>query len=260
MWVLAAACSVADSAESVGLPDGCRDSTSSLERVLQSGTLRAGYVVYPPTVVKDSRTGELDGFFIDAIRFIAERMDVDVEFHEAEWRTVLADLQRGKFDVSVAATFRTIPRALGVAFTRPIIFVGDGAVVRRDDRRFERLEDFDTPGVVVAVVEGTSSHDLVRRQFPRATHKVLSTSDMQRPLEEVLAGRADVGISDAPSTRRFAETHPQVVDLFGDEPFEVTAVGWAACQGDFRWLRFLDTALDYVESTGRMRKWQARYE
>lgn len=261
MSFLSAFCTVPEVPEErVAVPAAaeCEAMGSALHRVLDTGELRVGYVVYPPTVFRDPHSGELTGYFVDAITFIAQTMDSEAQFFEAEWSTILAGVQSGDYDVSIAATFRTIPRATRVAFTRPIISIGDGMVVTRGDSRFESLKDFNARGVTIAVVEGTSSQEFAGREFPEATLSVLSTSNMRRPLEEVLAGRADAGISDAPSTAQFTKEHPEVVDLFEDEPFEVTTVGWAVCQGDSRWLAFLNTALDYMESTGRMREWQAR--
>jgi len=231
----------------------------TLAKIQREGVLHVGYVVYPPTVIKDPNSGDLSGHFVDAVRFLADVMEVRVEFHEATFATFVAGLQNGQYDVSIAATYRTIPRAMSVAFTKPIIYIGNGAIVRRGESRFSALQDFDAPGIVLAVAQGEASHEYAREHFNKASIRALETADLSLPLSEVLSGRADVGLADAWTTSQFAKTHPEATDLFTGRPYDLTAVGWAARPDDMRWLNFLDTAIDYLESTGRMDQWEARY-
>jgi polar amino acid transport system substrate-binding protein len=221
--------------------------------------MRVGYVVYPPTVVKNPNTGELSGHFVDAARFIADVMKVRVQFVEATWSTFVAGLQSGQFDLSIAATYRTIPRATAVAFTTPIIYIGNGAIVRRGDTRFRSLSDFDKPAITIAVAQGEASHEYALQHLPTAHLTVLSTADLSQPLTEVIAGRADVGLADAWTTAQFAAKHPEVVDLFAGQPYDLTPVGWAVRQNDTEFLNFVNTAVDYLISTGRMRDWERKY-
>jgi ABC-type amino acid transport substrate-binding protein len=231
----------------------------TLERIQKAGTLNVGYVVYPPTVIKDPNSGELRGHFVDAIRFMADIMKVKVQFHEADFSTFVADLQNGKTDLSIAATYRTIPRAMAVAFTRPIIYIGNGAIVKAGDQRFKAVDDFNQPGLRIAVAQGEASHEYAREHLGKATLTVISTSNLSLPLAEVVAGRADVGLADAWTTSLFAREHPETVDLFAGRPYDLTPVGWAVRQDDPQWLNFINTALDYLESTGRMEVWEAKY-
>lgn len=243
-------------------PEGYRSvaSVATLEKVQKEGTLHVTYVVYPPTVIKDPNTGELSGHFVDAIRFIADIMKVKLEFHEAQFGTFVAGLQNGQSDLSIAATYRTIPRAMAVAFTRPIIYIGNGAVVRKEDQRFSRVEDFNKEGLTLSMAQGEASHEFAREHLTQATLNVLSTADLSLPLAEVLVGRADVGLADAWTTSKFAAEHAEVSDLFAGSPYDLTPVGWAVRSDDLEWLQFLNTALDYCISTGRMAAWEAQYD
>ena len=89
---------------------------NTLEKVKKDKTLRVGYIIYPPTVQKDPNTGKLTGHYVDTIEEIAKLMNVKVEYHEADWSTFEAGLMTGQFDLSIAATYRTIPRAMAVSF------------------------------------------------------------------------------------------------------------------------------------------------
>lgn len=241
-------------------PDkGLTASIDTLSRVQRDGVLNVGYVVYPPTVIKDPNSGELTGHFVDAIRFIADVMNVQLEFHEATFGTVVAGLQSGRFDLSIAATYRTIPRAMTVAFSRPIMYIGNGAIVRRGDERFESVDDMNASGLTLAVAQGEASHEYAREHLAQSTIHALETGDLAVPLTEVLAGRADVGLADSWTTAQFAEVHPDAVDLFAGHPYDLTPVGWAVRPDDVQWLQFVDTSLEYLQSTGRMDAWEAEY-
>ena len=237
-----------------------RPAGGTLQKLYKEGVLRVGYVVYPPTIIKDPETGELSGYFIDAVRFIAEVSNVRLEFVETTWATFMDGLQSDQFDLSIGATYRTIPRAMEVAFTKPIIYIGNGAIVRNDDGRFTTIEDFDREGIRIAVAQGEASHEYARTHLEKAELIVLSTADLSEPLTEVIAGRADVGLADSWTTFQFARKYPEVgTNLFADRPYNIMPVGWAVRQNDQEFLNFLNTSIDYLESTGKMREWEKKY-
>lgn len=186
-------------------------------------------------------------------------MDVKVEFVEATWATFIAGLQADKYDISIAPTFATIPRAMSVTFTRPQMYVGNSAIVRRGDLRFKSLADIDQPGIIVAVTQGEQGHEYAKANFRKATIKEISNQDQSITFTEVLAGRADVALGDAWFTAKFAAEHPEAVDLFADNPYNLTPVAWAVRQEDAKLLNFLNTCIDYLDSIGKLQEWDRKY-
>lgn len=231
----------------------------SLSRILKEKVFNIGYIPSPPGAIKDPKTGELSGFYIDAIRFVCTTIGVKPVFHEAKWATFAGGLQSGQFDLSVAATFATLPRALAVDFTKPIHYLGYSAIVRKGDARFKSLKDIDQPGVKLALVQGAAGHEYAKQNFKHPQLIVLSTSDLTAPFMEVTAGRADVGIEDAWATRRYAAKHPEVVDLFGENPYNVMPIAWAVRKGDQDLLNYMNTAIDYLLINGKFEQFMASY-
>lgn len=180
-------------------------------------------------------------------------------FHEAKWATFVAGLQSGQFDLSVAATFATIPRALAVDFSKPIHYLGYSAIVRKNDSRFKSLKDIDKPGIKVAVVQGAAGHEYAKQNFKNAQLVVLSTGDLTAPFVEVSAKRVDVGIEDAWATRRYAAKHPEVVDLFSESPYNVLPIAWAVRKGDTQMLNFVNTVVDYLMINGKLQQFASKY-
>jgi polar amino acid transport system substrate-binding protein len=231
----------------------------TLERITKEKTFKIGFIPSPPGVIKDPKTGELSGYYIDTIRVICDLMGVKPVFVEAAWGTFVAGLQSGQFDLSIAATFATIPRALAVEFTHPIHYLGYSAVVKKGDTRFKSLADIDRPGMKVAVVQGAAGHEYAKQNFKNAQLTVLATSDLTAPFVEVSAGRADVGIEDAWATKRYAAAHPEVVDLFAERPYNVLPIAWAVRKGEYDLLTFMNTALDYMLINGRLDQLASKY-
>ena len=73
------------------------------ENVQKAGVLRCGAATAPPYVMRDPKSGEYSGFFVDLCREFGEKfLEVEVEFVDTTWDNIIAGLQAGKWDVSMA--------------------------------------------------------------------------------------------------------------------------------------------------------------
>jgi polar amino acid transport system substrate-binding protein len=205
-----------------------------------------------PWVVRNPETGALSGTFVDAINEIAQQMEVKLEFVETDFATFTAGLQSRKYDLSIAPTFVTIPRAKSVAFTVPIMAAGNSGIVRKGEKRFKTVSDIDQDNIVVAVTQGEQGHEYAKMHFKRAKIRVFSGPDQSLAFSEVLAGRADVALGDAWFTSKFAAEHANAKDLFAEAPYNLTPVGWAVRYDDLDLLVFINTCLEYLDTIGKL--------
>jgi polar amino acid transport system substrate-binding protein len=241
-------------------------SKGTLDKVLRDKQLRVAYIQYPPTAFRDPGSGEMRGHFVDALREILNQLqpNIKIEFEETNWADFTSALESGRVDLSIAGTFASIPRAKRVAFTRPLVYLGRSATIRRDDHRFspERgLGQFDAPGIRIGVVDGEGAHEYVKSHFRNLQGLVVfSGSELSQSLAAVSSGQVDVGLSDAMETSKYAKAHPEVVDLFADRPFGIQPIGWAVRHDDIIWKNFLDTALETLETQGRLLEFEQRYD
>lgn len=232
----------------------------TLAKVQSEGKIRVAYFIEPPAVMKDPNTSELSGTFVEAIRFIASQLKVDIEFIEVDLAQFAAGLQTGAYDVSIGPTFRTIPRASSCAFTRTIFYLGyDGVVQKGKASKFKIEADIDQPDVTVAVKEGSAIHRYAVDNYKKAKVIVLSGTDLTLPLQAVSSGQADVGLMNEHTVEFFHRQHPEVEIVLQDKPIEVAGMSWAVRSDDLIWLNFLNTSLEYLESTGRMADWERKY-
>lgn len=237
----------------------------TLARVRASGQIDACYVVFPPSVIKDPKTAALSGQDYDTLNMIAEKMNAKVVWHETSYGNMIADVQTRRCDVLPQCVFANIPRALSIAFTEPPnSYFGESALVRKNDPRFQNVKDpfeFDKPDITVVVAAGESGDVWVKENFKHAKVKRMDvpSSDPNRFMVEVSAGRADVAITDAVSTAFYTREHPEVLDVFHGRQFALTPTGWVVRQDDVKWLHFLETALQFLDTQGTIRQLEHKY-
>jgi polar amino acid transport system substrate-binding protein len=230
-----------------------------MDRILKDQKIKVGYIPSPPGAMKDLKTGQVVGYYVDGLRYIFQSVHVEPELIETIWANYAAGLQSEQFDLCIAGTFATIQRAASVEFTKPIFYLGYSAIVKKGDTRFKTLADFNKEGVKIAVLLGGAAAEYVKEHFPKATMITLATGELTAPFVEVSAGRADVGIEDASQARRYAAQQPDVTDLFQDNPYNVLPIAWSVKRGNQDLLNFLNTSIDYMLFTGKWEQMSEKY-
>lgn len=232
--------------------DATPKAENAWDRILRTHHVRIGYIIFPPTVIKDPRTGALGGHFVTTAEEIARQAGWTTEFVATDWATFTAGLNSSKFDICIAPTFVTIPRATAVSFTRPFFYAGNSAVVKKDDRRFDSLASLNHPEVHIAVTQGEAGYEFAKQNLPLAQLTVHPGSDQSLTFTDVISGRADIALGDAYATSQFAAAHPEVTDLFAARPYNLTPVSWAVASENDRLLRFIDDSIEALDSQGKL--------
>jgi polar amino acid transport system substrate-binding protein len=232
----------------------------AMDDIVALKRLRMGYIVFPPAVSNGPSAGNPTGHMIDAARYIAAEMNVEVSFQEATWATFAAGLQAKQYDVVVAPLFATPSRAMALNFTEPLYYLGMAMIAKRDDMRFTSLGDLNNPAVQIAVNQGGANQLFVKRYCPKAKRTELA-ADISQVLSEVIAGRADAAVADTWSVTKFVQQNKGTVQvLFSGRPLDVTAISWAVRPADTRLLKFLNTSIQYLDTTGRMKELEEKYD
>lgn len=176
------------------LPAVAADPTEGWAGVQAAGKLRCGAAVFPPYVMRDPVTGEYSGFFSELCKqFGEEVLGVPVEFVDTTWDNIVAGLQSGKWDLSLALN-RTPTRALAIAFSEPAVPYEITLVYNKSNPKVPEgassLADFDVDGMTIAVVSGTAMDKSVTPLVEHAKIVRLPSSDEARLA--VMSRRADV--------------------------------------------------------------------
>lgn len=236
----------------------------TLDWIRRTGEISACVVVNPPWGIRDAKTGELSGYDIDTLKLIADKMNARVVWHETTWGNMASDLTSKRCDVA-PGLFADIERAQSVASTLPAYeYLGHSALVRKNDLRFKNVTDifeFDKPDLTIAVATGNAGDIFVTHHFHFAKIKRIDveSSDLSRFFMEVTAGRADAAIGAADDVFLYSKVHPEVADVLRGHEFNLEPRGWAVRLDDVKWLHFLETALQYLDTQGTLAKLRANY-
>src|SRR5690625_4407321 len=111
---------------------------SRLNEIIEEGVIRVGTTGdYKPFTYLDPDTGEFEGSDIDAAKLLAEELDVEVEFVETSWPTLMDDLLAGKFDIGMGGITRTLERQKTAHMSKPYLDFGKA---RSEERRVGKDE------------------------------------------------------------------------------------------------------------------------
>lgn len=230
-----------------------QEKPDAIQRIVERGEIRVGYLVWPPAVLRDERTQMISGLFPDLVSQIASALKVRVVWQEVTLANFAAALNTNQVDFSIGPTFVTIPRAAAISFTQPVAYVGNAAVVRTKGAfRPLSFEEIDRPGIRVAVLQGQALEELVTRSLRSAQKVVLSGSNLTAPLVAVSAGRADIGFMNAVTVSTYAAAHPEVTAVLLNNQVEILPLSWATRIQDSDLLGFLNSSITYLKSTGRI--------
>lgn len=235
--------------------------SSTLDRILREEVIRAGYIIYPPTVDYGDGPETPTGFMTDIMNEIATRAGIVVRYEETSFDNIRTGLSTHRWDVVVGGVFKTIPRALSIAAPRPIMYwAGTTGVIRAGEhRRFGNMDSLNQQNIVVAVTNGTAEHEWVTANLPDADVRALPNDDISLTLVEVTAGRADVAFADAVTVRNFVSRTPNVIPLLEGRQFNSYAVSFALRKEDTDLLRFFDAAIDVLHVDGTIAELSKQY-
>lgn len=177
--------------------------------VQKTGTLRCGAAVAPPYVMRDPASGEYSGFFADLCREFAEVLKVKPEFVDTTWDNIVAGLQAGKWDVSLALN-RTPARAMAVQFSVPAMEYQISLAYNKDNPKIPAgaaaVADIDKADVTLAVMSGTAQDKAISAAIKNATILRLPGNDETRLA--VVSRRADILVDASDTNQLFTQSNP----------------------------------------------------
>jgi polar amino acid transport system substrate-binding protein len=182
--------------------------------VTQSGALRCGAAVAAPYVMRDPATGEYSGFFADLCREFAEVLGVEAKFVDTTWDNIVAGLQAGKWDVSLALN-RTPARAMAVNFSVPAMQYEISLVYNKANPKVQgsptSIADIDRPEVTLAVMSGTAQDKAISAAVKQAKILRLPSGDETRLA--IISRRADVLVDASDTNLLFTRSNDWAVAL-----------------------------------------------
>jgi cyclohexadienyl dehydratase len=181
----------------------------TLDRIKATGVLRVGTTGdYTPFSLKQPG-GSYAGADIEMAHDLGETLGVRVEFVPSVWVELLDDFLADRFDIAMGGVTVTAPRAEKAFFSIPTFVDGKRPLCRREDHdRFTSVEAINRPGVRVIANPGSANEAFARANFSRA--EVTIHHDNASVFLEIVAGRADVMVTDGLEADHQAALHPEL--------------------------------------------------
>lgn len=245
----------------VGTPRGSRGAApteTTMQKIIDRGTLRVGLATIAPGAYKDPKTQEWTGFHVQAAKELARQMGVKIEFVEVTWDTFIPALKQDRFDIYMPGTFLTVKRALEVQYSEPVYWKGYDLVVRANRNDIRSINDMNKKDRVLTGTLGGAEEEVAKIYLPNATTKFVRMENSLLAAVEVQSGRADGWLITSDLTRSFLKTNSwaKVVTL---KPIWSRPLAYVIRQGDPDFKFFVDAFVHTLVDSGQMTLWADQY-
>jgi ABC-type amino acid transport substrate-binding protein len=199
---------------------------------------------------RNPKTRQLSGVDIDMAQGLGRDLGVAVKFVDSSFASLIDDVQQNRCDIAMFAIGINPARSEKLRFTRPHLISDIYAITTKSNRRIQRWEDIDKPGMVVAVAKGTLHEPVMREKLKQAT--LLVTDTPQGREQEVESGRADVFMTDYPFSRRMLETTDWARLVAPPATYHLTHYAYAMKKGDDAWYERVSRYLERTRQDGSL--------
>lgn len=188
--------------------------------VKKEGVLRCGAAIAPPYVMRDPKTGSHSGFFADLCRDFGENvLKVKVQFVDTTWDSIVAGLQAGKWDMSLALN-NTPERAKAVSFSEGVSNYEISFVYNKTNPKLsvqpQSIVDIDKRGLTLAVMSGTAQDKVLSAAIKNAQIIRLPGADETRLA--LTSKRADALVDASDTNWLFVEANSNWAVAFSPTP------------------------------------------
>jgi polar amino acid transport system substrate-binding protein len=232
------------------------NSQSVYNRVMESGTLRCGYLPSKGFLDIDPNTGEKSGIVFDYMTQLTKNLGLKLEWTEEVGRgDYVAALQSDRFDAYCTAISVNAERAREVDFTDPYAYDRFDIFVKNGNKKFDyKLSSLNVPSVKFVVIEGDIFEKITRKFFPQAELVILPqlTSEAEQ-FVYVETGKADAVISTPMIFDGYADNNSnklRQVEL--GRPFIFSNTSISIKRGEYELRRMIDLATIEMHSNGQL--------
>ena len=166
----------------------------ALTEAKERGTLRLVGVSFPPYMVA-STDGSYTGIDYEMLGGFAETLGLKLEIVPGTWGTAIAGVQSGKWDIAPVMCWKP-ERVEAVTFSETYYQGGLVAAVFGDGPK--SLKEMNDPSVTIVFPAGTFKETFVEKFFPNATTKKITNGSTAQVTLELLSGRGQATLLDAP--------------------------------------------------------------
>ena len=237
-------------------PAPAAEASGHLARILSQGVLRVGTTGdYKPFTYQADGSKTFSGMDIDLAHALGKALGVKVDFVKTSWPTLMKDYEAGKFDIGMGGISVTLARQKVAYFSIPEMVDGKTPITLcKNKDKYRTLAQIDQPGVRVIVNPGGTNERFDRAHLHHA--QIITYKDNRTIFEQIIAGKADLMITDGVETRLQQKLHPKLCAVHPGHPFSHSEKAFLLPR-DITWKLFVDQWLHQMKLTGA---YQAIYD
>lgn len=234
---------------------------TSFERVVNSGTIRCGYSVWYPQLIKDPNTGALSGFDYEVMNLIGSVLGLNIEWvEEVGWGVTEQGLVTKRYDISCNSFWGPPTRTKTALYSEPIVFHPLYAVIRQDmNGSLNDYEWLNSEKYKAAIIPGTIYDNVGLTAFPKAQKmNSFELSTDGNLMMDVASSKADFSYSNYTSVKKFLEDNPGSLKVI-DKPVFVVEGRFLMPNDDFRLKHMIDDTIGFLVQSGEVDKIMRKY-
>lgn len=227
--------------------------TAADSGLMTDGTLVVGMnLQYKPQMFLDD-SGKPSGYDVDLLNLLATDMGVKLDIQNLDFNGLIPGLQAKQFDMVSVGLGATDERKKVIDFSRGYVPYATILGVGPNSTRAATTDAYNQPGVIITALQGSTSEQLVKDTFPKAT--VSSFPDQNSALLEVATGRADAVVVEDYILAEFDRSNAdQLKPVALDKPLSLYYGSWGVQKGNSVLVDKLNTFLCKIQNDGTLAK------
>lgn len=238
-----------------GAYDKAQIPESVYDRVMRTGKIRCGYVVWPGNFEVDPNTGAFSGIAYDIFEAIGEELGYEIKWvEEVGWGTYSTGLNTKRYDVTCAPVWKSGQRANISLLTRTLFYENMYGIARFDDTRFDQnLILANKPDVTFAVIDGDITQQVRRNKFSNAKELALSPVAGSSPsIMSIVTKKADITMTNKQALENYNAANSNKVKLINQgKPIRQFPSAFAIKTGEYDLKFLLDSVIETLQTNGR---------
>ncbi|MCW3479101.1 transporter substrate-binding domain-containing protein [Neisseriaceae bacterium JH1-16] len=222
---------------------------AAIDTIAQTGVLRVCMPGDYKPFSYATAPGVYEGLDVDLVQSLAASLGARVQFVPTSWPKLMDDFTAGKCDIAAGGISVSLDRQRKAWFSAPYMVNGKAPLVRcADVKRYQTLADIDKPGVRVIANPGGSNERYARAHF---THATLTLHPENLTIfDELLAGRADVFVTESAEARVQQRLRPGLCAVNPDKPLQYSENALLLPRGDVDTKAYVDQWLHLLQAGG----------
>ncbi len=228
---------------------------SALDRIEKDKVVRVGWAVWHPYVYRDPKNNQVVGVSFELLQDVAKGLNARLEWVEDSWGTLPAGIQAGKFEITNLMAI-TPPRAQVVDFSEPVTKHGLSLLAPKDEvAKTKGWEEWDRPGVKIAVTLGANSDMFVTEKFKKA--EIVRLKTVPENVLALVSGRVHAHASTIDALKTIQREHQHMAIVPGS--FGFSEVAFALPKEDPAFAGRINDLVRQAKKSGRVKQLLDKY-